>query len=163
MQGLRQLIASLTLVVRAVALCVMVAMMLFIFFAVVNRQFFRPVIGDIELVQLGMVVLIMLGLAYTECEKGHISIGLFVDKFPKKAQHLMDCLAYILTIGVCSLIAYTYIGVAHEHQHSMRLSTDLLSIPFYPFDWVIVMGFVTWGLEALLGFIDAVMGLLESS
>jgi len=45
----------------AVALCVMVAMMLFIFFTVVNRQFFRPVIGDIELVQLGMVVLIMLG------------------------------------------------------------------------------------------------------
>src|SRR5690625_5761210 len=76
----------------------------------------------------------MLGFEYTDCKKGHISIGLFVDKFPKKAQHLMDCLAYILTIGVCSLIAYTYIGVAHEHQHSMRLSTDLLSIHFYPFD-----------------------------
>ncbi|HLS16826.1 MAG TPA: TRAP transporter small permease [Paenalcaligenes sp.] len=161
MQLFRKVIFSLTTVVRTVALSTMVAMMFFIFFAVLSRQFYRPVIGDIELVQLGMVVLIMFGLAYTEQIKGHISIGIFVDRFPQKLQRLLDCLGYALTIGVTGLIAYTFVGVAQEHQYQMRLSTDLMSIPFYPFDWVIVIGFCTWGLEALLGLIDSIIGLFE--
>lgn len=161
MQLLRQVVFSLTTAVRAIALLVMVSMMFFIFFAVLSRQFYRPVIGDIELVQLGMVVLIMCGLAYTEQIRGHISIGIFVDRFPQRLQRLLDCLGYVLTIGVTGLIAYTYVGVAQEHQHFMRLSTDLLSIPFYPFDWIIVLGFCSWGLEALLGLIDSVIGLFE--
>lgn len=161
MRVFRQIVFSLTTVVRAVALLTMVAMMFFIFYAVLSRQFYRPVIGDIELVQLGMVVLIMCGLAYTEQIKGHISIGVFVDRFPQKIQHLLDCLGYALTIGVTGLIAYTYVGVAHEHEHFMRLSTDLLTIPFYPFDWIIVIGFFSWGLEALLGLIDSVTSLFE--
>src|SRR5690625_4994633 len=161
MQLFRKVIFSLATVVRTVAVAIMVAMLCCIFIAVLRRQFYRPVFGGIELVQLGMVVLFMLGLAYTEQFKGHISIGIFVDRFPQKLQRLLDCLGYALTIEVTGLIAYTFVVVAQEHQYQMRLSTDLMSILFYPFDWVIVIGFCRLFLEALLGLIDSIIGLFE--
>src|SRR5699024_11334282 len=99
MRVFRQIVFSLTTVVRAVALLTMVAMMFFIFYAVLSRQFYRPVIGDIELVQLGMAVLIMCGLAYTDQLTRHISIGGFEERFPPKTQHLLDCLGYALPRG----------------------------------------------------------------
>ena len=52
------------------------------FFFYFKEAFGQPIIGDIELVQFTMVLLIMGALAITEQSNSHISIGLIVDKIP---------------------------------------------------------------------------------
>ena len=103
----------------------MVFMMFFIAFAVISRLTVVPILGDVEIVQLGMVVLIMCGLAYTQQVDGHIAIGLIVERFPVRGQKIMDVIASLLNAIIAFIIGYIYIGVAWNHQHEMQLRTPL--------------------------------------
>ncbi len=147
---------------RYIALLVMASMMFFITFGVVNRWLFTPIIGDIELVQLGMVVLIMCGLAYTEQAGSHIAIGLIVDRFPVKVQKIFEIFTNLLTTVVTLTIGFIYIGVALNHQNHMQLSTGLLNIPYYPIDYIIVLGFVMWGMQGLLKLVLPIVSIFQT-
>ncbi|WP_245831728.1 TRAP transporter small permease [Oceanobacillus senegalensis] len=159
---LNKVIHGLTTLTRYIALTTMTLMMLFITVAVVSRLFFSPVIGDVEIVQLGMVVLIMCGLAYTQQVGGHISIELVVNKFPEKVQQFCDIVANLFSLVVTLMIAYIYLEVAFNHKDHMQLSTNLLEIPYYPFDFIIVLGFLMWGLESLLKLIKSIIVIFSS-
>jgi len=150
MQILAKVITKLTDITRYIALATITAMMLFITVAVISRMIGHPVIGDVEVVRIGMVVLIMCGLAYTQQSGGHISIGVIVDKLSPKVQKLIDILASFLTMIVTLIIAYIYIHVFSMHKYDMVLSTDLLDFPYYILDFFTILGFTLWGLEALL-------------
>ncbi|MDQ0269685.1 TRAP transporter small permease [Cytobacillus purgationiresistens] len=162
MKSLEKVIQTLTTITKYIALTTMTLMMLFIAIAVFSRLFFSPIIGDIEIVQLGMVVMIMCGLAYTQQVNGHITIEIIADKLPVKAQTVLDIVGALLTFLVTLTFAFIYLGVALDHQNHMRLSTNLLDIPFYPFDYIIVLGLFMWGLEALLKVIRSCILLFQS-
>lgn len=149
-------IHNLTRISKWLALGTMALMMLFIALGVISRTFFTPILGDVEIVRLGMVVMIMFGLSYTQNIDGHISIGLIVDKFPQKIQSALDVFGYLLNFIITIIIGIIFIGVGMDHKDTMPLSTDLLSIPYYPFDFIIVIGFFLWGLEALLKLISSI-------
>ena len=150
MQIAEKVITKLTDITRYMALATITAMMLFITVAVISRMIGHPVIGDVEVVRIGMVILIMCGLAYTQQAGGHITIGVIVDKLSPKMQKLIDIFASILTMAVTLIIAYIYIQVFSMHKNDMVLSTDLLDFPYYILDFFTILGFTLWGLEALL-------------
>lgn len=149
-------IRTLSQIGKWIALAAMTLMMLFITYAVVNREFFTPVVGDVELVRLGMVVLIMFGLAYSQAEDAHISIGLLVDRFPERVQNIIDAIAFLTTFVVCLIIGWVTFGIAFEEMLGHPRSTDLLEIPYYPFRFVIGVGFILWSLEALLKVVQSI-------
>ncbi|PWA04687.1 TRAP transporter small permease, partial [Pueribacillus theae] len=117
---LTNVIRFLTNVTRWIALAVMAFMMFFIAIAVISRLTVTPIIGDVEIVQLGMIVLIMCGLAYTQRVDGHISIGIIVDRFPQKGQLVMDAIGSLLNVVVTLIIAYIYVGVFLNHKNEMQ-------------------------------------------
>lgn len=162
MKTLGNMINFLTNITKNIALLIMTLMMLFISFAVISRALFTPIIGDVELVQLGMVVLIMCGLAYTEQVDGHIAIGLIVDRFPDKIQKIFSGIANFLTAIVTLTIGFIYFGVAMNHKDHMQLSSSLLNIPYYPLDFIIVLGFVMWGLQALFKMVIPIVSLFSA-
>lgn len=120
--------------------------------SVVMRFFGSPLLGDVELVQLAMVVLIMGGLAYTQEKEAHIEVDILVNKFPIKVQLFLNIISRLLTAIMAFVIAYIYIQVFFEHLNVTVLKTTLLGIVYYPFDLIIVIGFTTWGLQASLQF-----------
>ncbi|WP_278342499.1 TRAP transporter small permease [Parageobacillus thermoglucosidasius] len=132
------------------ALATMALMMFFITFAVIGRALGHPVLGDVEVVQLSMVVLIMFGLAYSQSRDAHVAIDLLVDRFSPRMQALMDVIASILTCIVCLVISWVYWHVAIRYTTEIQQYTDLLEIPLMPFKYIVAVGFFLWGLEALL-------------
>src|SRR5690625_2621172 len=120
MKILSKVIQSITQFTSWIALATMALMMVFITFGVTSRALNHPILGDVEIVQLGMVVLIMLGLAYTQSQNAHISIGLVVDRFPKRIQALLDVLAYVLTFSVSFLIAWIFIEEGLDNIYKSR-------------------------------------------
>jgi TRAP-type C4-dicarboxylate transport system permease small subunit len=123
------------------------------FISVVGRFFKYPILGDIELVQLAMVVLIMGGLAYTQEKEDHIAVDILVNKFPIKIQVILDLVSKFLIMLMAFLIAYIYFQVFLKHLNVTVVKTTLLGIVQYPFDLIIVLGFFTWGLQAAIQFI----------
>ncbi|WP_307195064.1 TRAP transporter small permease subunit [Neobacillus niacini] len=136
-----------------IALTAIMIMMLFIMAAVTSRAFHNPIIGDFEVVQLAMVVTIMFGLGYTQSQDAHVKIGLIVDRLPARFQSFIDVIAYLMTFVVCMAITYVFWGVAMKNMLDTVISSELMRIPHYPFNFIVAIGFFIWGLEALLRFI----------
>lgn len=134
---------------KYLSLTAIVFISLLTFISVVMRFFGSPIVGDVELVQLAMVVLIMGGLAYTQEKESHVEVSILVNRFPVKVQVITDIIAKLLTSIVAFVIAYIYIGVFFKHLNEVVVKTTLLGISYYPFDVIIVIGFATWGLQAM--------------
>ena len=155
------IVGIITRVTKVIAIIILSFMMVFTAFSVSIRLFNKPIIGDIEIIELSMVALIMLGLSVTEKLDGHIKVGIIIDKLPIRYQQIFQAVSNLLTFLVASIIAYTFIQVTYTHAVEIKLSTTILNVPFYYFDILIVIGFISWGLEVLVKLIGSIIDLFK--
>ncbi len=119
---------------------VLALMVLLITLDVVLRYFFnRPIKGSYELVEFMMVVLVYLGLAYTQTAKGHISISLLTAKLSPANNAVIGSITNVLSLGIFSLITWRCILQAEVVRTKGAIS-DILFIPNFPFMWLVVFG-----------------------
>jgi TRAP-type transport system small permease protein len=156
MSILTNIVQSLTTSAKWIALTTMGIMMSFITIGVISRALGYPILGDVELVQIMMVILIMFGLAYSQSKDAHISIGLLVDRFPTRIQILFDIIIYTITFIICIFISWVYVGVGIKNMTESIITTNLLHIPHYPFNFIISIGFFLWAMEALLKVLKSI-------
>jgi TRAP-type C4-dicarboxylate transport system permease small subunit len=149
-QAIDKIVRFVTNVNKWVAFCVLAIMTAAVAYFCLSRFFGHPVVGDVELVQLGMVLLIVGSLAYTERENAHISVGLIIDQTPKIVQWFFDLVGRILIVAFCVLACWAFI-----YKMNYNLTSSLLRFPLYPFKIMIIIGFFSWGLEALAKLIKS--------
>lgn len=145
MEFLTRLVHLITKFNKWVAYITLTIMFPIVFVFSIARTLGYPIIGDIELVQFAMVLLIMGSLSITEASNSHISIGLIVDKFSAKAQFIVDFIVQILTILFCFVVCLAFVT-----NMNIDKSSALLAIPYSPFEIFVVIGFLGWLLESLL-------------
>lgn len=104
----------------------MVLMILNVFYDVVMRYFFRS--GSIAMQEMEwhlFSVIILLGIAYTLKEDGHVRVDLVYDRLHPKTRAMINILGsvfFILPIAI--LISSSSIGFAYEAFSSMEMSGD---------------------------------------
>ncbi len=116
---------------------------------VVGRMIGKPVLGNVELVQIMLLVLIMTTLSYAQSEDRHIKIGLIVDRLPKKAQFCLDIFNYVATFLYCLIVAYAFVLETDREMNVTMKSTLVLGVPLYILKIVVVIGFVLWAIESI--------------
>lgn len=122
-------------------------MVLLITLDVVLRYFFnRPISGSYELVEFMMVLIVYLGLAYTQTNKRHVSITLFTTKLSPSQLSVISSATYLLCLVVFIMITWRCILQA-EALRTDGTASDVLFIPNFPFMWIVVVG------SALLCFV----------
>lgn len=127
-----------------VGLLLMVAL---VFCFSVSRTIGVPIIGDIEIVQFLMAVIIFASLAFTESENSHISIGIFTEKLPLFLQNILGIIGKLITLIFCLLVIWVFIKKMEYSTTSL-----LLKIPLYPFKYLLIIGFAAWCLEIIKKF-----------
>jgi TRAP-type transport system small permease protein len=160
MHYLAKTIRGLTTITRWGAVITIFLMMVIIAFTVIARGVFNtPIVGDYELVQLMMVILVGLGVAYTESIDAHVKVGLLVDRFNRKAQAVIDVFVYLLVAGICFIVGTILLKAGIKALTTFLVSTSILHIPHYPFQFLLSIGFFLWGLEAVLKVVFKVIEL----
>lgn len=115
----------------------------------------RPLRGAFEIVEFLMVMVVFSAIAYTGLLKGHIVIQIFSSRLPERVRAILDSIADLISIGFCCLLVWQ--GIAQAQM--IRLRNDIsgvLSIPVFPFYYVVVLGMVLMGLVLLANLLDAV-------
>jgi tripartite ATP-independent transporter DctM subunit len=131
-------------------------MVLLITLDVVLRYFFnRPIKGSYELVEFMMVLVVFLGLAYTQTKKGHVSISLLTSKLSPSQMSVLGSTTNLLCLIIFSLITWRCIMQA-ENLRTSGTSSDVLFIPNFPFMWVVVFGSVLLCFIFLIDSINSV-------
>jgi TRAP-type C4-dicarboxylate transport system permease small subunit len=125
---------------------------------VVGRFFGFPFQGTMEISELALAVMVFLGWAYVQAEKGHIFIDIFFNILPKKLRNIMDVINPLFGIMLLGLVAWQSVAYTMDSKVSL-MRTDNIGIPYWPFHFMIFIGAVTFCLQLVFDLIDAVKNL----
>ncbi|HPJ03529.1 MAG TPA: TRAP transporter small permease [Candidatus Limiplasma sp.] len=120
---------------------VITALMMFLTVAdVLGRRFFNaPIPGAFELTKIGLVMLVMFGLAHAQAEGENIGIEILFDKFPKMFKKILEVLINIISIGLFVVVFLNVFKYAERVARSNQI-TSVLRIPLAPWIYVSAIG-----------------------
>ena len=113
---------------------VLIAMAVMTVVSVIGRTFFdAPILGDVELVQLGLAVCVATFLPYTQFRSANIIVDFFTTKASPRTQRWMDGLGCLLYALMTALIAWrVYAGgmLSMENQEASMLMNLPIWLPY---------------------------------
>lgn len=143
-----------TLYAVSVGLALIGAAVLFIVcalsaYSVLGRWLFsEPVLGDVELVQMGAALSIAACLPYAQMRNAHIIVDFFTLKAPPKLKKILDIVAALL-LAVCAAILgwRSIVGGMEVYQYGE--SSMILAWPLWWSFALLGPGFILLSLNAL--------------
>lgn len=98
--------------------------------SVIGRAFFsHPILGDVELVQLGCAVVVASFLPYTQFRQANIIVDFFTTRASKRTQGLLDALGSALYTVVLALVCWRVlvggIDIRATNETSMLMGLPL--------------------------------------
>jgi TRAP-type C4-dicarboxylate transport system permease small subunit len=118
------------------------------------KLFLLPVPGCIEIVSLVQVATIVFAVAATQRERGHISVEMFVNTFPRRIATLVRMLTSLLGLILFVLLVYEGISLGNEYLEAGEV-TATVQIPYYPFAYAFSIAMVPVAMMMLVDFVHA--------
>jgi len=91
--------------------------------------FFKPLEGTLELNEMLMVLIVFLGLAWTQSQRGNVKIEVFASRLSFKSARVVDLAVLTMSLLFASLIT---IGGTVEALHSTRIREAVWGIARFP-------------------------------
>ncbi|MGI9570056.1 MAG: TRAP transporter small permease subunit, partial [Desulfobulbia bacterium] len=134
---------------------VLALMVILISLDVTLRYFFNmPIKGSYEVVQFMLAAIVFLGLGYVQKQKGHVSISLITSRLSASQNAVIGSATYLLCLVIFTLIGWRCIVQAE----ALRLSgstSDVLSIPHFPFFWLAAFGSILICMVYIIDFLKS--------
>lgn len=125
---------------------------------VVLRLARHPIPGGYELTELIMVIVVFAALAYTQREKGHIHVTMFVSKLPLAARLAVFGVMGAISTVMAGMITYGAFSQAGKSM-STASSSAVLEMPLYPFYYIEGIAMALFTLVLLLDTLKAFIGI----
>ena len=94
----------------------------------------------------------------TQISKGHVSIDLLVEKFPKSVQRILDSIFTLMAIAFFSLAAYQL----YKYGVSLKGSlSSTLRIEYWPLLIVVAFGFISLITTLIINLLYLITGMEE--
>ncbi len=122
---------------------------------VLMRIPWKPLPGTVEIVEMTGAVLLALGVAYTAIMKGHIMVGVLVEKFSPRIQGLVDIFVSTISLIFTYMLAREILFFAISSMQR-GYTTGHLYIPIAPAIFIVAFGFVMLAMVLVLDLIKAV-------
>ena len=99
--------------------------------SVIGRAFFsHPILGDVELVQLGLAVVVASFLPYTQFRRGNIIVDFFTARARARSQHTMDAFGTLLYTAVMAMVLWRVAAGGLAMRESQETSM-LMGLPLW--------------------------------
>lgn len=103
-----------------------------------------PILGDVEIVEVVMAIVVFATFAYTQCEKGHIHVTMVIERLPRKLGVGIYAFNSLLVAVASGAVTY---GIFQQAAYVLRKGTmsAIIHIPYYPFYFAasVLMGIFT--------------------
>ncbi|MGI6308463.1 MAG: TRAP transporter small permease subunit [Dethiobacteria bacterium] len=158
--NIQKRVQRLTYCVSAVSMFVLIPMMLLTTSDVITRTVFnKPIPGVVETSSFMLVIVILLGLAYTQQVKGHPRVTIFVSRLPLRVSLVVEIIVNLLCLYIVSIIVWQ--GWVVATGDIGRIVSDVLRISQLPFRLLVPVGGALLFLEFLFDLLISVEKLLK--
>jgi TRAP-type C4-dicarboxylate transport system permease small subunit len=155
-----KLVKSMTLRTAQAAQVAMIFIMVVIVANVILRIPWKPLGGTVELVEMAGSILLALGIAYTAMMKGHIMVGILVEKFPPRIRGFTDFVVNLVALVFSFILARELLLYA-LNMLSRGYETGHLKIPVAPSIFLVAFGFIMLCMVLLLNLLRAAQSLVK--
>ena len=109
---------------------------------IIGRHIFgSPIPGHVEVATLSLVIILYLGLAYTQLERGHIRVDIFVSRVKGKKRELLEALALFLSLIPSVLMMWATAERALISVIGREFVSGVISFPVWPGRCAVTFGF----------------------
>ncbi len=119
------------------------------------RIFQIPVGGTYEVVSFLGAIVTAGALGYTQKRKDHIVVDILSEKFPAPVKRVLDRVSYTITFLFFSVVSWQTFVYGKRLLRTGELS-ETLKIAYYPFVFLVGIGFAVLALTILLDLIETV-------
>ncbi len=120
-----------------VAMFAIVACMALVVTDVIRYQLTgKPIPGTHEVVELIASVILSMGIGYLTFVRGHVAVGLVVDRFRPRVQAFFDLVTGVISLGFTIWLTDGVVNMA-VRNYNYKWVTGVLEIPRYPFIYLI--------------------------
>ena len=122
--------------IARVGACFLIPLMIMTAADVVGRDILNhPIPGTVELSQYMLSVFILLGFAYTQQVRAHVTVSFFTSRLPYRAQLILKIVTTLLILFVSCVVTWQGWVVGIEE----KTVSDMLRIPQYPFRLLVAL------------------------
>jgi len=130
---------------------------------VAGRYIFnKPILGVFEITEFMVLVLIFSFLGYTQAQKSHVSVDLFVMFFPERLKVRIEVFNHLACLAMMALIAWMGVDKALELMAAGEASPNL-ALPTYPFVFFLVLGCAVMCVEFIRDIIMILKNIKENA
>lgn len=119
------------------------------------RIFQVPVGGTYEVVSFLGAIVTAGALGYTQKRKDHIVVDILSGKFPAKVKRVLDQVSYVLILVFFSIVSWQTFVYGKRLMLTGELS-ETLKIAYYPFVFLVGIGFAVLALTSFLDLVETV-------
>lgn len=123
---------------------------------------FGRIPGTPELVELVAALILSLGIGYLTFVKGHVAVGILVDRFAPRKQAFFDVLNYVISLAVTGLLTWGMFELGSFMQNS-GWSSGVLEIPLSPFAYTVAGALVLTCVVLAKDLVKAVVIIVKGS
>jgi len=139
----------------------LIPMMLLTTVDIITRTAFKkPISGAVEMSSFMLLVVILLGLAYTQQVRGHPRVTIFVSRFFPRVQFIVEVIVNLFCLYIVGIVVWQ--GWVVAKGDTGRIVSDVLRIPQLPFRMLVPLGGALLFLEFIFDFLVSINKLLKS-
>jgi len=112
----------------------------------------KPIPGTHEIVELIAAVILSMGIGYLTFVRGHVAVGILVDRFRPRVQAVYDLLTGVIALGFTIWLTWGMVEMALRNL-GYGWVTGVLAIPRAPFMFLIA---VSLALTSVVLFRDVI-------
>jgi len=159
-EGFKKGIHQVNRFIAGVGACFLIPLMIITAGDVVGRDAFgHPIPGTVELSQYLLAVFILLGLAYAQQAKAHVSVSVVTSRLPRHVQHILSIVATLLCLSIALMLVWQGWAIGIEE----RTVSDMLRVPQYPFRLMVAVAAFLLCLELVTDLGDSWKKIVEKA
>ena len=117
------------------------------------RSLGTPIFGAVEIVSLLAVLVLACAMPMTHVEKGHVGVGLVVNRLSSRRQALIDSITGFLGTVLFAIISWQMFLYAGSMKASGEVSMSM-ELPTYVLIYAVAVAFAVLALVILVEMID---------
>lgn len=110
----------------------------------------RPIIGTTEITEQMMVLVVFLGFGWCCLQGKHVRVDLFVSRYPRGAQKIIDIITIFIGMILVAIICWQTIMMTLTMQR-LGITASYIKVPKYPFYALTAVGWAVF-FWALVGY-----------
>jgi len=100
----------------------------------INTGPIRAISGDYELIEAGCAIAVFAFLPYCQLNRGHVTVDILADRFPKAVRKTLTVVGNVLITAVAFVVMWRlYIGWGEKFPYLNQNWRDTLSMGYKPF------------------------------